>query len=259
MDAVSHPESPSASIARDRLLNETQSGPAAGSLDGALASRIMHIQQRQAGGAPAWSVTERQPRKATPLIWLGLPAVFFLIFLIVLVSRLVAQPKEAAPLLLSPAELSSRVVDVESTLDVLRKDTDRLDQGLSYSLDQIETLYQKMDQVTLALENQQVRTSHWIQERNPNHFSIQLIGARSQVNLQKFAEFHGEALSGMPVFILEGSHEGQPWYSLYVGDFEDASSAERTMQTLPQVLRDSGPWVRRIGNIRGDTAIANGP
>ena len=116
-----------------------------------------------------------------------------------------------------------------------------------------------MDQVTLAIEHQQLRTSRWIQERNPNHYSIQLIGARNQTNLQKFAEYHGEALAGMPVYILEGSHEGQPWYSLYVGDFEDADSADRTLKALPSALRDSGPWIRRISNIRGDTVIANRP
>ena len=243
----------------DIAVSETHSiiqGTATQLADGALAARLLHIQQRKAADLPGSKPT-RSVRNPISLFWLWLPASLVLVLLGLLVSKLLSPPDETSPSLATTDVFAGRLADIESSLDLIKSDNARLNFGLNYSLDQIQDLYQRVESVSLELHSVRMRDSQWLQERDPGNYSIQLVGARSRENLLQFANQHAAVLNGAPIFLNQSRFKEQIWFSLYVGDYSSRESATRAMQALPEALQRNQPWLRKIGSIRGDTIIAN--
>lgn len=79
-------------------------------------------------------------------------------------------------------------------------------------------------------------------EQQALRFSLQLMGSHSDTRV---SEFMGALdLSGSEVFMLETTHEGQPWYIALYGRFDNREEAQASLNDLSVNLQALKPWVR---------------
>ncbi len=104
-----------------------------------------------------------------------------------------------------------------------------------------------------ALDKQQDVTAHtlyheqWIMQRNPHHFTFQLMGAWQQSEVYAFVRKY--ALSG-PVAIYTRWRDGQPWYVLIYGDYPDKTQAKQARKKWPAPRSTLPVWLRRLDSIQ---------
>lgn len=87
--------------------------------------------------------------------------------------------------------------------------------------------------------------------RSPSsNFVVQILGASSEVNIQKFIE---KEKIDLETGYFETRLNGKPWFVVLVGNFPDRASATAAMDALPATAKAYGPWVRSVADIQ--TAI----
>jgi DamX protein len=88
-------------------------------------------------------------------------------------------------------------------------------------------------------------------------YALQLIGFR---NLDRFREFASDVGLESPVWYLEGSYGGRPWYSLIEGLYPDYGAAQEALDKMPESIRALDPWIRplpagtRLGSVEAPAA-----
>jgi DamX protein len=87
----------------------------------------------------------------------------------------------------------------------------------------------------------------WLRSREPDRYTLQLIGSRERAAIDRFVERHGLR---PPYAVFERALREAPWYSLVVGDYADRQSAVAARSDLPSALRDSDVWPRSFGSIQ---------
>jgi len=97
-------------------------------------------------------------------------------------------------------------------------------------------------------QNQGHRREAWLMERNPQHFTLQLLASSEESTVRSFIE----AQDNPDDFsYYQRDHAGSPWVVLY-GDLEDRAAAEAARDALPESLRNQQPWLRRFNSIQSD-------
>jgi DamX protein len=86
----------------------------------------------------------------------------------------------------------------------------------------------------------------WLWAQPPEHFTLQLVGARDTTAIRKFVVRHG--LEGS-LAVFERELAGRPWFSLLYGSFPSREAAERQRARLPAPVRKD-VWIRPFGDIR---------
>ena len=77
-------------------------------------------------------------------------------------------------------------------------------------------------------------------------YVIQLVALRSEADLEAFAIDHGlPRLSGALV-----EKNGDLWFVLFAGVYEDLDTAQRAMASLPENLKAMNPWLRPMASLR---------
>ncbi len=92
-----------------------------------------------------------------------------------------------------------------------------------------------------------VHREAWLMAQNPAHYTVQLMGAGEEAKVLDFVRQHN--LKGELAY-FRGLSQGKDWYSLVAGVYPDFKSANKAAAQLARELKDTSPWVRRIGNIR---------
>jgi septal ring-binding cell division protein DamX len=87
----------------------------------------------------------------------------------------------------------------------------------------------------------------WISQQDPDHYTIQLLASPNPDTLDRFIDRH--ALSGA-IGRFTSELNGNKWYTLVYGSFPTRETARGAIDDLPPSLRESSPWVRRIGDIQ---------
>jgi len=86
----------------------------------------------------------------------------------------------------------------------------------------------------------------WLKSQPPGNFTLQLVGAREQVAIDKFVRKHGISA---PYAVFTRNLGGKPWYSLVAGSYPDRDAAVAARAALPASLGGSGVWPRTFASI----------
>jgi DamX protein len=86
----------------------------------------------------------------------------------------------------------------------------------------------------------------WLKSRQPERYTLQLVGARERAAVEKFVRKHRVE---RPYAIFERSLNGRPWYSLVAGDYPDRDAAIAARGGLPNSLRRSDIWPRTFASV----------
>jgi DamX protein len=90
-------------------------------------------------------------------------------------------------------------------------------------------------------------TTAWIRSRDPQRYTLQLVGSRELASIERFVVRHGLQ---PPYAVFERTLTGAAWYSLVAGDYADRATAVAAQARLPASLRDSDTWPRSFGSIQ---------
>jgi len=88
---------------------------------------------------------------------------------------------------------------------------------------------------------------NWIMSRDPNHFTLQLLGTQSRKSLESFMRKH--RLTG-DVSIYKTLRDGKDWYALVYGAYNNKQAARQAVQQLPKSLGKVKPWIRRFDSVQ---------
>jgi septal ring-binding cell division protein DamX len=89
----------------------------------------------------------------------------------------------------------------------------------------------------------------WLQSRPGSHFTLQLLGGRSEKPLRDFLR---QNRIPEPVATFRTIHKGDDWYVLVHGDFPSMSAARAAVATLPATVRRGKPWARSFTSVHTD-------
>ncbi|SBS29710.1 hypothetical protein MAQ5080_01479 [Marinomonas aquimarina] len=92
------------------------------------------------------------------------------------------------------------------------------------------------------------KTQAWL-ERNPNRYTLQLLGTHNQDTVQEFIRDQG-SLDAFSYF--HALHNGRDWYVVVYGEYRNRSEAIAAVENLPQGLRQLNPWARSVRGIQQD-------
>ena len=82
---------------------------------------------------------------------------------------------------------------------------------------------------------------------SPDSFTVQLLGSRSVDSIRRFLAEHDE-LPDSGYF--ETRYQGQPWYVVVAGNFNERGVAEAAIENMSADVRQLQPWVRRVQDIQ---------
>jgi len=91
-----------------------------------------------------------------------------------------------------------------------------------------------------------IRGNEWLKGKDPEHFTVQLIGAYDRDALHGFVREHG--LEGTAA-VIRTRREGKDWYVVVNGDYASFRQANAAIAKLPKSLRASGAFARRFNSI----------
>lgn len=97
------------------------------------------------------------------------------------------------------------------------------------------------------------RDAAWLAQRNLRHFTVQLVASGSEQAVRAHLEGH---LSGPEVALVRTQREGKDWFIALWGDYPDRKAARHALATLPQPLRQTGPWVRSFADLQQEVRSA---
>ena len=86
-------------------------------------------------------------------------------------------------------------------------------------------------------------------------FTLQILGASSEANVQAFVERNGGGLR-QTLGYYRSQRGGAPWFIVAYGEFTTREQANSTLRRLPQALSAAGPWVRPIAAAQAEIRAA---
>jgi len=86
-------------------------------------------------------------------------------------------------------------------------------------------------------------------------FTLQILGASSEANVQAFVERYGGGLR-QTLGYYRSQRGGAPWFIVAYGAFTTREQASATLRRLPQALSAAGPWVRPIAAAQAEIRAA---
>lgn len=89
----------------------------------------------------------------------------------------------------------------------------------------------------------------WLLERPAAHFTLQLLGVRSESSLLKFIS---QSQIPDPVAYFHTEYKGGDWYVLVQGDYPTMTAARAAIAKLPASIRKSKPWPRTFSTVHAD-------
>lgn len=94
-----------------------------------------------------------------------------------------------------------------------------------------------------------IHREDWLRERPATHFTLQLLGVRSEDSLRGYLDRH--APPG-PVAYFRTDYKGGDWYVLVQGDYPSMAAARAAVATLPAAIRKAKPWPRSFASVHAD-------
>lgn len=95
-----------------------------------------------------------------------------------------------------------------------------------------------------------LKDAAWVAQRNPAHYSIQLVGAYEKAHLVSYVNQNEGVLKGNLLSFNKSRHIKRDWYNLYYGNYATFSEAQAALANLPLRLKTNYPWVRSFSAIQ---------
>ena len=97
------------------------------------------------------------------------------------------------------------------------------------------------------LERLGIHNSQWLAQQNPEHWTLQILGARDPATLLSFAKAHklGEDTAWYSTEL-----KGRPWYVLVHRLYSNRDTARQSITSLPAELQKARPWAKSIKSIQ---------
>ena len=91
-----------------------------------------------------------------------------------------------------------------------------------------------------------IKDKTWLNQQNPKHYTLQILGARDPETLIKFVRQHGiKADTAWYATNLKG----KPWYVLVHRFYTNKDVARQSIARLPKGLQEARPWVKSVASI----------
>lgn len=87
----------------------------------------------------------------------------------------------------------------------------------------------------------------WFVTAPGDHFTVQLLGTRIEGSVK---DFIAQQPNQDQYAYYQTRHQGNDWYVVVYGNFENVSDAKRAVAQLPEKTRQNSPWVRSFDSIR---------
>lgn len=87
----------------------------------------------------------------------------------------------------------------------------------------------------------------WIRAQNPQHYTVQLSASKSEQSILSFVQKHN---LGAQAAYAKTNRQGEDWYVAVYGSYPNRQKAKQALAALPQALRKSSPWVRKIDDLQ---------
>lgn len=99
----------------------------------------------------------------------------------------------------------------------------------------------------LQLNKMGLKDANWLSQQNSKNWALQLLGAREQETLLKFAQHHnlGSNTSWYKTWLTS-----KPYYVLVYGNYINRDDARIAIAALPPKLRSLKPWVKSMKSIQ---------
>ncbi|RDL45388.1 sporulation protein [Marinomonas piezotolerans] len=107
--------------------------------------------------------------------------------------------------------------------------------------------------IEVATKDRFDKTNEWL-ERNPNRYTLQLLGTYNKSTVQEFIRDQG-SLEAFSYF--QTIHNDRDWYVVVYGEYRNRSEAIAAVESLPSDLRGLNPWARSVRGIQQDIRKAN--
>ncbi len=92
-------------------------------------------------------------------------------------------------------------------------------------------------------------SASWLWSRDPSHYTLQLLGGRTEAGIQHFIRQH--KLVGKAVY-YRTLRNHQPWYILVYNSYPNHARARAAIANLPASLRKTRPWPRSFASIQAE-------
>ncbi|MCP3870600.1 MAG: hypothetical protein GY703_21415 [Gammaproteobacteria bacterium] len=110
---------------------------------------------------------------------------------------------------------------------------------------------QQAEAVNESRETEIAGQSSWLQQRNPDHYTIQVVAAYGEKTLEDVS--WRISLPG-PLARYQRQLDGKDWHVLLYGDFSSLAEARAALETFPDDIRAYKPWIRRLSSVQRDLA-----
>lgn len=160
-------------------------------------------------------------------------------------EELLAQ-REIIPVQNDPVKEGSAQSVQQSEPEVSATTTDIVESIESVSSDDIQSEQNVVSspKISNAVMTEGNGSMQWISAQPGNHYTIQILGAHSQKNVERYVDgFKGDT---QKLYIYEGVLRGQPWFVLIYGSYENRQEAKKAGEELG--LKDL--WVRDFSAIQ---------
>ena len=97
-------------------------------------------------------------------------------------------------------------------------------------------------------------TQTWLDSQPGDTYTLQILGAHNQQELQDFLKKLSADLDIGKVFVYPTTVKGKPSHTLLYGSYHTQSEAQQALQTLPRTLRPFNPYLRSVQGIRAEIA-----
>lgn len=94
-----------------------------------------------------------------------------------------------------------------------------------------------------------IHREDWLQQRAPTHYTLQLLGVRSEDSLRGYLDRHAPP---DPVAYFRTDYKGGDWYVLVQGDYPSMAAARAAVAGLPAAIRKAKPWPRSFASVHAD-------
>jgi len=91
--------------------------------------------------------------------------------------------------------------------------------------------------------------SAWVNERNPDSYTIQLLATKERSAAEKFIT--DQNLEGRAQVFFAGAGNS-PLYKVIYGNYASAADANKERKTFPDALMKNTPWIRDFGSIQAE-------
>ncbi|MFV2059451.1 MAG: SPOR domain-containing protein [Gammaproteobacteria bacterium] len=104
-----------------------------------------------------------------------------------------------------------------------------------------------------SVPNSVKEQSSWLWGQSPTHYTLQLLGARTESSVKKFVLQH--KLQGKAIY-FNVKRQGKDWFALVYGVYPDKGSAIKARSALSKSLQKAKPWPRNFASIHAELSKA---